>query len=68
MKGRAYERVVCPGCARTISAYAPHTSEGRELMVVAHNRVAVPHRIRRGEPCPAAQRRIVYEGEAWRLA
>jgi len=34
---REYERVTCPGCHRSISAYIPHFGDGSGLRVVKHN-------------------------------
>lgn len=64
MKGRDFERVVCPGCHRQISAYVALGDEGRGLTLVAHNREPA----RRFDVCPASARPIVLEHGAWRIA
>lgn len=68
MKGRTYDRVICPSCERWIAAYVPMGSDGRALVLIAHNRVTIRHRVRAGDPCPAAHHRIVVESGTWRLA
>lgn len=61
---RAYERVTCPGCLRSISAYVPHFGNGSGLRLVKHNLA----RSRVGKtPCPFSERLIVREAGQWRL-
>lgn len=33
---REYEKITCPGCGRTISAYVPHMGDGSALRMVRH--------------------------------
>lgn len=55
---REYERLTCPGCNRSISAYVPHFGDGSGLRVVPHNLL---HRRGRSVPCPASGRIVVRE-------
>jgi len=64
---REYERVTCPGCQRTISAYVPHFGDGTGLRVV-------PHKIPSGRgaaltpvECGVSNRIIVRNHGKWRL-
>jgi hypothetical protein len=51
---RRFERVECPGCRRTVSAYVPHMGDGSDVRIVPHN----AHDERGGHhgPCPASDR------------
>jgi hypothetical protein len=62
---REYERVTCPGCQRTISAYIPHFGDGSGLRVVKHN---ISERRRHPWPvCEYSERIIVRDNGKWRL-
>lgn len=67
---REYERVACPGCERTISAYIPHFGDGTGLRVVPHNVIA-PGQLAPGRhatrPCVVSNRIIVRDHGQWRL-
>jgi hypothetical protein len=62
---RDYERVTCPGCQRTISAYVPHLGDGSGLRVVKHNRVRAT--IRGSVKCSYSNRIIVRRMGRWEL-
>jgi hypothetical protein len=62
---REYERVKCPGCRRTISAYIPHFADGSGLRVVKHN--VLRKRGRGNAVCPVSERIIVREMGEWRI-
>lgn len=59
MKGRAYERIRCPGCQQLIAAYIPHGSDGRDLRLVVHGS---------GRRCAASDRRVVLARGRWTVA
>lgn len=59
---RNYERVTCPGCSRSISAYIPHFGDGGGLKLVKHNLVKG-----RSLACPLSERIIVRKDGTWRL-
>ena len=51
---REYERVVCPGCQRAVSAYVPHCGDGTDVKIVKHCLVD-PAKVRtRSATCPAS--------------
>ena len=63
---REYERVTCPGCLRSISAYIPHFGDGSGLRVVKHNlRPASPGR--ESVACLYSERIIVRDHGKWTL-
>lgn len=62
---REYERVTCPGCERTISAYIPHRGDGSGLRVVPHIRPATC--IAPGGQCSFSDRIIVRDKGTWTL-
>lgn len=67
---REYERITCPGCNRTISAYVPHFGDGSGLRVVPHNVIAPGQLARRRHatrPCVVSDRIIVRERGRWRI-
>jgi len=63
--GRQYERLTCPGCQRTISAYVPHRGDGSGLRVVPHIRPATA--TAPGGPCDIGGRIVVRASGQWRL-
>jgi hypothetical protein len=63
---REYERITCPGCHRTISAYIPHFGDGSGLRVVKHNLLpASAHRT--SIACPCSERILVREHGRWTM-
>jgi len=60
---RYYERVICPGCHRKISAYVPHRGDGSGLRLVKHKRGTAAGK----EPCPLSDRMIVRDHGDWSL-
>jgi hypothetical protein len=62
---REYERVTCPGCQRTISAYVPHFGDGSGLRVVPHKIIRVGALA--SVACDVGGRIVVRDRGKWRL-
>jgi hypothetical protein len=63
---REFERVTCPGCERTISAYVPHCGDGAGLRVIPHN-ITKNGRLCGHARCSVSGRIIVRDRGHWRL-